>query len=255
LNEGFATYYAHLYTAHKNGREELLYDLYNNARGILPRLAENPRPIMDRKYDSPDAMFGFLAYDKGSWVLHMLRSQLGEEMYRRCVQTYLERQGLNNVVTEDLNRVIEELSGKSFDQFFDQWVYHGGAPELEVSYAWDARTKLARISVRQNQKLSDDVALFNLPLPVRFKTKAGVIDKTITVKEKAEDFYFALPEAPIGVRVDPELTLLARIRFDVAAKQSLRLLAHACGSVLHQSLPRGGVQLTRRDLLRLHRLQ
>src|SRR6185369_5229226 len=48
LNEGFATYYAHLYTGHKNGRDKMLYDLYGDARGMVNRPGENPRPIVDR---------------------------------------------------------------------------------------------------------------------------------------------------------------------------------------------------------------
>jgi aminopeptidase N len=109
----------------------------------------------------------------------MLRSQLGDDLYRQCIQTYLERHAFGSVVTEDLNKVIEELSGKSFDQFFDQWVYHAGTPDLEIDYSWDPRAQLARITVRQIQKVTDDVPLFNFPLPVRFKTKSGNVDQTM----------------------------------------------------------------------------
>ncbi len=213
LNEGFATYYAHLYDGHKNGRDHLLYGLYREARMMVNRTTDT-RPIVERKFDDPSEMFGYHAYDKGAWVLHMLRSQLGADLYRRCVKTWLERHAYGSVVTEDLNRVIEELSGRSFDQFFDQWVYHGGTPDLDITYAWDARTSLARISVKQVQKVDDNVALFNFPLTVRFKMKSGLNDQTINVKQKAEDFYFALDETPVGVRIDPEYTLLARVKFD-----------------------------------------
>ena len=47
-------------------------------------------------------------------------------------QEYLQRHQYGNVVTEDLRAVIEELSGRSYDQFFDQWLYHGRFPELEA---------------------------------------------------------------------------------------------------------------------------
>jgi aminopeptidase N len=145
----------------------------------------------------------------------MLRSQLGEELYRRCIKTYLERHQYDTVVTEDLNAVLEELSGRSYDQFFDQWVYHAHHPELDVSYSWDERGKLAKLSVAQNQKLSDTVLLFRFPLTIGFKTAAGKVERHITVKEKSEDFYFALPEAPKLVRVDPHFTLLAKVKFAV----------------------------------------
>ncbi|HEX5221937.1 MAG TPA: M1 family aminopeptidase [Verrucomicrobiae bacterium] len=212
LNEGFATYYAQLYGGHKHGRDALLYSLYGTARGIVGRT--NVKATVERRYDNARELFSYLAYDKGAWVLHMLRSQLGDDLYRQCVKTYLERNQYGSVVTEDFNRVIEELSGRGFDQFFDQWVYHAGQPELDISYAWDTRTKLARISVRQTQRIGDDVMLFKFPLNVRFKTKSGVEDRQLLVSQTAEDFYFALNEAPMGVRIDPELTLLARLRFE-----------------------------------------
>jgi aminopeptidase N len=212
LNEGFATYYAHLYDGHKNGRDSMLYGLYESAKGITDR-TDDTKPIVYRKFDDPNEQFSYLAYPKGGWVLHMLRSQLGEDLYRRCIKTYLEGHQYGSVTTEDLNKAIEQLSGRSFDRFFDQWVYHAHHPELEITYSWDERNKLAKLAISQNQKLSDDVMLFQFPLPVRFKCAAGTYDRQINVKEKSEDFYFALPGAPKLVRIDPDLTLLAKIKF------------------------------------------
>src|SRR5947199_305907 len=150
LNEGFATYYESLYHGHKNGRDPMLYELYQRARQITG-MTNDTNAIVRRTYDSPGEMFGYLAYPKGGWVLRMLRSQLGEDLYRRCIRTYLERHRFDNVVTEDLRAVIEEFSGRSYDQFFDQWVYHAHHPELEVNYGWDEKTKLAKVTVKQTQ--------------------------------------------------------------------------------------------------------
>lgn len=212
LNEGFATYYEALYDGHKNGRDAFLYNLYNDARGFLD-VPNDTKPIVTRRFDDPGEQFSFLAYPKGAWVVHMLRSQLGEDLYRRCIQTYLERHAYGNVVTEDLNAVIEELSGRSFDQFFDQWVYHAHQPELEIAYSWDEPTRLAKLNVKQVQAPSEQVLLFNFPLPVRFQLKTGATNRVVTVKEREEDFYFPLPEAPELVRIDPDYTVLAKVRF------------------------------------------
>jgi aminopeptidase N len=212
LNEGFATYYESLYNEHKNGRDSLLYELYDRATQIAG-IPNDTNAIVRRTYDAPRDMFGYLSYPKGSWVLHMLRSQLGVDLYRRCIKTYLERHPFGSVVTEDLRAVIEELSGSTYDQFFDQWVYHAHHPELEINYSWDENAKLAKVSVQQVQKLGDNVLLFNFPLPVRFKGDFGVSNEVCRVKEKERDFYFTLPSAPKSVRIDPEYTLLAKIRF------------------------------------------
>ena len=212
LNEGFATYYESLYEGRKNGRDAMLYELYQRARNITG-IPNDTNAIVRRTYDSPREMFGYLAYPKGGWVLHMLRSQLGEDLYRRCIKTYLERHQFDNVVTEDLRAVIEELSGRSYDQFFEQWLYHAHHPELEVTNSWDEIAKLAKVTVKQTQSLSDNVLLFHFPLAIRFKGKFGTTDRQIQVKEKEEDFYFPLPEAPQIVRLDPDYTLLAKIKF------------------------------------------
>ena len=212
LNEGFATFYEALYEGHKHGRDMFLYVMHQNAQGFISQ-ANDTNAIVRRNFDHPDEQFGFHAYPKGSWILQMLRSQLGEELYRQCIKTYLDRHRYGSVTTDDLNRVIEELSGRSFDQFFNQYVYHAHHPELTVSYSWDERAKLAKLSIQQVQKLSDNVLLFDVPLPIRFKTKSGVVERTLAVKAKAEDFYVPLPEAPRLVRIDPNLTVLAKITF------------------------------------------
>ena len=213
LNEGFATYYEGLYQGRKEGPDMLRYVLHQRAQGIIAQ-ANDTNAIVRRDFNHPEEQFGYLAYPKGSWVLHMLRCQLGDDLFRRCIKTYLERHQFGNVTTEDLNQVVEELSGRSFDQFFDQYVYHAHHPELTVSYSWDERAKLAKLSIQQVQKLGNNVLLFNVPLPVRFKTRSGVVEQTVQVREKAEDFYFPLREAPETVRIDPGLTVLGRIKFD-----------------------------------------
>jgi aminopeptidase N len=212
LNEGFATYYETLFDGHKDGPDELRYRMYQSARAFLSQ-PNDTNAIVRRDFNRPEDQFGFHAYPKGAWILHMLRHQLGDELYRRCIRTYLERYQLGNVVTDDLNKVIEELSGRSFDRFFDQYVYHAHHPELGVAYSWDDRTKLARLTIRQEQKLSEDVLLFQVPLTVRFKGKFGTIDRELEVKALAEDFYVPLPQAPEIVRIDPEVALLAKISF------------------------------------------
>ena len=52
LNEGFATFYAHLYDGHKNGRDAMLYGLYHDAKGITDR-TDDTKPMVYRQFDSP----------------------------------------------------------------------------------------------------------------------------------------------------------------------------------------------------------
>ncbi|MEN9574951.1 MAG: Aminopeptidase [Verrucomicrobiota bacterium] len=224
LNEGFATYYDWLWQGDHGGTNETLFALHSAAKGILAN-ANETRGIVWRKFGEPEEMFNYLAYPKGAWVLHMLRCQLGADLYRRCIRTYLDRHAFGSVTTEDLKKVIEEQSGRSFDRFFDQWVHGIGAPTLDVTYAWDEKAKLARVTVKQTQKISDEAHLFQFPLTLRFKSKSGTTDHTVQVRDKEEDFYLPLKAAPDVVRVDPGLTLLARINFKPAAPMLFAQLA------------------------------
>jgi len=217
LNEGFAVYYEGLYDGHKNGRDSFLYGLYGSARQVVSRDV-NGKPIVDRTYANADDQFDYRNYPKAGWVLHMLRCQLGERLFRRVIQTYIQRHALDVVVTEDLRLVIEELSGRPFDRFFDQWLYHGGCPELEVSYEWQEEDKLAKVSVKQVQKQGDDAVPFYLPTKVRFWFDGWPTDRDIVIDDEQHDFYFALRSEPDIVRFDPELTLLAKVTFGKSKK-------------------------------------
>ncbi len=211
LNEGFASYYDTLHDGFVNGHDHFLYRMLLRAQSITGR--KGKKPMVDRTYADANQVFDFRAYSKGAWILHMLRSQLGDDLYRGCIKMYLKRNALKSVVTEDLNRVIEELSGRSFDPFFDQWVYHARHPELKIAYSWDESNKLAKVSVTQTQEVDDDVLLFTFPTKLRFSGEGWSIDHEIEVSEKTHDFYVRLEAKPIIVRFDPELTVLAKIDF------------------------------------------
>ena len=213
LNEGFATYYEDLYDGYKNGRDSMLAGLYGTASYLLRDRPEH-KPIVYRSYSRADEQFDYRTYSKGGWVLHMLRTELGEEMFRKCVKTYLERHALSSVVTEDFRSVIEELTGKSYDRFFDQWIYHGRHPDLTVSYNWSEKDKLAKISVEQTHDVTENVMLFHFRTKIRFMIKDEPIDREIVVDSKQHDFYFRLPDEPNIVRFDPDYGLLANIKFD-----------------------------------------
>lgn len=214
LNEGFATYYTLLYEGHKFGRDALLYGLYLDAREDIFPKAEDRRPIVYRAYKRPKEQFDFRAYPKGSWVLHMLRSQVGDDLYREAVRTYLEQHALTHVETEELRAAFESISGQTLDRFFDQWVYHAGHPALKIKYKWLAEEKLAHVAIEQTQSANDDVLTFHLDTVIRFHLKDMAIDHPIKIERRKHDFYVALSEQPTVVRFDPDFTLLAEIDFE-----------------------------------------
>ncbi len=213
LNEGFATYYTHLYNGHALGRDEMLYGLHRDAQGRVLTQQKDTRPIVYRDYSAAWDQFDFRAYPKGSWVLHMLRNQLGEQVYRQAIKSYLEKHALSSVSTPDLIAELEDASGQSLDRFFDQWVYHGGFPMLKIDYQWLPKEKLARVTIKQTQKTDDKVLLFHLPATLRFLVDGKPVDHQVKINEAEEVFYVPLAAKPEIVRFDPELALLAKVDF------------------------------------------
>ena len=220
LNEGFASYYTLLYEEAKNGREGLLAGLHQAADRVIE--SKDRRPIVWRDYGDPMQQFDSRAYPKGAWVLHMLRSQMGKPLYQKAIRLYIGRHRNGIVATDDLQEIFEEVSGRSLDQFFDQWVHHGGVPELKAEYAWEAETKQAKITIRQTHKVDSDVLLFRLPIPVRFAVpedgKTTPREFSITVSKAEETFYFNLPAQPEMISLDPEFTVLAKWDFNPPAE-------------------------------------
>ena len=224
LNEGFATYYSLLYDKELLGNDYFKYRLHSNARGILGN-ANDTIPIVYKGYNNPMEQFSFRAYPKGGWVLHMLRSELGEDLYRKCVKTYLERHQYKTVVTQDLVEIFEELSGRSLSQFFDQWVYLSGYPEITVKHSWDELAKQVKLTISQTQMTNEKRPFFRFNLPVKLMVGEKVIHRTIEISKQKEDFYLGLEAAPTVVRFDPELTVLAKINFEPNEKMLVAQLA------------------------------
>jgi aminopeptidase N len=227
LNEGFATFYTHLFKGYKAGEEEMLYGLYRDAEGRILTQGKDKRPIVYKGYESAGEQFDYRAYPKGSWVLHMLRSQLGPELYRQCIQAYLERHALSPVVTADLVRVIEEQTGQSFDRFFDQWVFRPRFPDLQVNYSWNPKKQLARVTVKQTHETDDDVRLFEFPTKLRFYVNGEIVDHEVEINEQQHDFYIALADEPAVFRFDPDYSVLAKVNVNVGGRRgkSLKMLA------------------------------
>ncbi len=224
LNEGFATYYTHLYEGHKLGRDEMLFGLWEDAQNAVLPQWKDTKPIVYRDYKNAWEQFDYRAYPKGSWVLHMLRNDLGEDVYRLAIKAYLEEHQYTSVVTEDLIDALETASGRELDQFFDQWVYHSGNPKLKLNYSWDAKAKLAHVSIEQTQPTSDKSLLFAFATKLRFWVDGEPVDYDIVIDKKSHDFYVPLKQQPTSVRFDPDYTILAEVDFNKPAPMLMEQL-------------------------------
>ena len=134
FNEGFATFcealYWEKYWENRNRSrkdDEFHYKILQTAdRYFQEAKSQYKRSIVTSLYKYPEELFDNHSYRKGGCVLHMLRHYIGEENFKRALKLYLERYSYKAVETDDLRKVVEEVSGKSLQQFFDQWFYRAG---------------------------------------------------------------------------------------------------------------------------------
>ncbi|HME82921.1 MAG TPA: M1 family aminopeptidase [Candidatus Eremiobacteraceae bacterium] len=228
LNESFATYFDALFKEHDLGADEFTYQNIENADLYLKEDAEHyRRPIVTNVYNEPVDLFDRHLYEKGSCVLHMLRRQLGDELWWRAIKDYVTTNAEGSVETVDLARAVERASGRNFARFFDQWVYGAGHPEFIVSYRWDGDTKAAVVDVKQTQAQADQTALFSVPVELDFGLARGKRERlTVVCDAREQSFRIPLPARPETFAFDPRADVLKTIKLDVPAEMLLRQLAH-----------------------------
>ena len=166
-------------------------------------------------------------YDKAGWVLHMLREQLGDDAFFAALKHYLEANRLQNVVTADLVKAIEESTGTNVDQFFDQWIYGAGAPRFMVRSAYDAATKKVSLDVKQTQKVEGHVGLFRVPIEVAVTTASGEKLFPIEVSKADETFSFSVDGPPLMVLFDKGDKILKSVDFQKTPEEWIRQLQTA----------------------------
>jgi aminopeptidase N len=239
LNEGFATYFTQLWMEEHAGHFGTSNDAYQ--AGILGNFdavtdrdktdAPFQAATVSKAYTNPGESFGRAGnpYPKGSSVLHMLRTRLGDEVFFRGIAAWVERYQLQTAETSDFRRVMEEVSGEPLEQFFNQWLFRPGVPELEISTSWDAEKRELTVACEQKQHISGYNPAFAFDLPIWVETgsapgvpASGPLSRgrllTLPVRENSATQTFALDAEPGMVVIDPQLAVLSK----QAIKQPLK---------------------------------
>jgi aminopeptidase N len=235
LNEGFATWCETVFKEEHLGAEEAAYERHTQRLGYLDEDGgEYRRAIVDRRWQEPIDLFDRHLYEKGACVLHMLRKELGEDAFWRAIRTYAGANRGGSVVTEDLLRAVQQATGRNLEWFFDQWVFHGGHPELTVSWTHDEKRGELALTVKQGQAgdaLTPEAFRFQAEVELVF---AGGRRERHVLEITRRDHTLHVPceRAPERVRFDPEGDLLATIEVSVSADVQRKSLADDPSAVL-----------------------
>lgn len=130
LSEGFATYFTDLYWEHTYGTKAMADRMKVERNTVLKFGKAYHHPVVDTKYEKLKDLLNPHSYQKGAWILHMLRNKLGDEAFFNGVRNYYEKYKLSNATTDQFKKEMEAASGEDLTQFFNQWLYNSGNPEL-----------------------------------------------------------------------------------------------------------------------------
>jgi aminopeptidase N len=187
-------------------------------RGYMKQAAETAfayekqtrTPLYDRNTEDLFKLLNGNNYQKGAWVLHMLRVRLGDDAFFRGLRNYYNAHRNGIASSEDLRAALEKASGKKLKDFFARWVYGTGHPIYELS--WN-RAELAgaggSLVVKLDQKQPDQAFLD----PVTIEVVSGTLKKRFVIqptgKLTVKSFPFRQP--PGEIRLDPDETLLKEV--------------------------------------------
>ena len=259
LNEGFADYFETRYWASKftekykgkKTNDEFLWQIIQKIDTYIEETETlYKRPIVTNLYKHPDELFDAHSYEKGGLVLHMLNQFIGEENFKKSIKNYLEIYKGKTVQTLDFQESCEKICGINLKQFFYQWLFIPGHPELDIQFRLEHQKNhkfndIKKLKIKITQKQQDD-SIFIFPIEIRClyhngKNRENIKEKieTILVNERTTEHTFE--EEMTGnttielISVDPELKILKEIKSFTIENQTEKFnLYDILKNVLHK---------------------
>jgi aminopeptidase N len=158
------------------------------------------------------ALLNTNSYQKGGFVLHMLRRQVGDSAFFRALQAYYAAYRDGTALTDDLRVAMEQASGQKLDWFFDQWLLKPGFPEVNVTWSSDPSSQQVTLDITQGTRYGT----YRFPLSVELRGTGGVARRETVLVPAETHVQLRLPLRatdfrPTTLTADPDVELLARI--------------------------------------------
>ena len=195
LNEGFATwmswYSCNIFYPEWKVWQGYVTDNLQSALGLDSLRSSHPIEVPVKRADEVNQIFDAISYSKGSCVLRMISTYLGEDVFMEGIRQYLKKHAYGNTQTGDLWAALSAASGKDVSKTMDIWTKNVGYPVITVTENDDKKT----INVKQNRflrtadvKPEEDQVLY--PVFLGLRTEAGV-DESLTLIEREKNFDIA----------------------------------------------------------------
>ncbi len=227
LNEGWATYSEDLWIEKNSGHDAYLKRMNDIRRRITG--GRNPRApgqtaMVSPSVGDPDAEFTKAdnPYSKGGFLLHTLRTRLGDEAFFTGVREYLKTHALTSVVTDDFRHSLEIASGKDLKAYFEQWMTRPGFAKLDINWSTGSSPSELVLDIKQTQQIDADNPAYTIDLPIVVKSDSGDVLSRFTVSfNQAQHRFVGQQPGPISrISVDPEASVLANLRVKKASEKA-----------------------------------
>ena len=227
LNEGFASYFDPLFTEHEKGEDAFRLAMASALDSYKSSDRGYRRPIVEARFGDPWQMFDGVTYAKGACVLHALRGLVGDSAWWNGIRLYVASHKDQVVATDDFKKAMEKASGRELAWFFDQWVFHGGHPDLSARWRYEDDDKTVRLKVEQTQAVDETTPLFRLPTTVEIGDDSGLRSVPIVIDGRTQEFIIPASTKPKMVRIDPKGWLPKVLTFEKPTEEWIYQLDHA----------------------------
>lgn len=199
LNEGFASYGEAVYYLNRDG-----WAAYHSYMAGMEYAGGGPIYVSDTT--SVSKIFASIVYDKGAWVVHMLRGVLGESLFATAMDAYVNSEYRHGALTtEEFRDLVEQATGVELDWFFTEWIYGTYRPsynyasysEPAASGGWDTYVYVSQVQTTNPQ-------VFTMPIDFFFDYKTAPDDTvTLWVDERREVIKVHTPDSVAALQLDP----------------------------------------------------
>jgi hypothetical protein len=210
--EGLTTYLANYYWHEWAGEDDQARDqrrlMLRGYNLYVPPDRDYPLRQFTQKHDERDNAIG---YQKAAMVFHLLRQEIGNEAFWRSLKRLVAVYRGRPADWRDVEQVFAETAGKNLRWFFAQWVEDSGAPNVSVTQVTARRLSNGEFQLEGRSVQSG--AAFQSPLPFRVLMPEER-QQTIHTRLDGADAPFSalLPAKPLFLEIDPDATVLRRIR-------------------------------------------
>lgn len=223
VNESFADYSQLLWLEHKYGKDEAMFENFNQMRGYIGS-GQQSRDLVRFYYKDKEDMFDAVSYNKGGRILHMLRHLTGDDAFFASLNKYLTTNKFGTGSGHKLRLAFEEVTGKDWNWFFNQWYFGNGHPRIDISYQYNAETQLASVIIKQIQA-GDKV--FKLPFAIDIWHGNEKKRHQVWMENKADTFNFTVKSKPDQINVDADKILLVDKKDNKTLAEFIHQFKHA----------------------------